>query len=289
MKKYILSVILLFIASSAFAAGQGLSTWTAMTYAIADADLFGITDISDTTQSSDGSSRKVTGTQIKSWLDGRYAKGISSISAPGNAVIFGTDGYTLADGGPIVDLTLSSHLSTAITDEVGTGYLVFNADPIFTGSLQLPNGANPTTDAAGEIAIDTSTGAGQGIRAYGALAFFIPAYQTKCTTINAAAAASDFMVERFPYAITIRAVHVTQIGATNVIGHIDECDANGANCATVDSTADITAESTTANDDGTLSNPSIDAGDVIAWHTTSVSGTNTQLMICFDYTVDQVN
>jgi hypothetical protein len=219
----------------------------------------------------------------------KYAKGVSSISAPGNAVIFGADGYTLADGGPIVDLTLSSHLSTAITDEVGTGYLVFNADPIFTGSLQLPNGANPTTDAAGEIAIDTSTGAGQGIRAYGALAFTLPAYQTKCTTINAATAASDFMIERFPYAITVRAVHVTQIGATNVIGHIDECDANGANCATVDSTADITAESTTANDDGTLSNPSIDAGDVIAWHTTSVSGTNTQLMVCFDYTVDQVN
>ena len=164
-----------------------------------------------------------------------------------------------------------------------------SADPVFTSSTQLPNGANPTTDAAGEIAVDSSTGAGQGIRAYGAVAFTVPAYQTKCTTINAATSSSDFMVETLPYAITIRAAHVNQIGATNVVGHFDECDSAGANCATIDSTADITATSSKANDDGTLSNPSIDAGDVISWHTTSVSGTNTQLMVCFDYTVDQVN
>lgn len=107
---------------------------------------------------------------------------------------------------------------------------------------------------------------------------------TKCVTINAATASSDFLVERFPMAITINAVHVMQLGATNVIGGLDECDGNGANCAAVDS--DITAESTNANDDGTLSNPSIDAGDWIQWHTTSVSGTNTQVGVCFDYTVN---
>ena len=163
------------------------------------------------------------------------------------------------------------------------------ADAVLTGSTQIPNGANPTTDAAGEIAVDSSTGAGQGVRAFGAIAFTLPAYQTKCTTINAATASSDFMVDTFPYAITIRAAHVMQLGATNVIGHFDECDGNGANCATIDSTADITATTTMAADDGTLSNPSIDAADVIAWHTTSVSGTNTQVMVCIDYTVDQVN
>jgi hypothetical protein len=107
---------------------------------------------------------------------------------------------------------------------------------------------------------------------------------TKCVTINAATASSDFLVERFPMAITINAVHVMQLGATNVIGGLDECDGNGANCAAVDS--DITAESTNSNDDGTLSNPSIDAGDWIQWHTTSVSGTNTQVGVCFDYTVN---
>jgi len=164
-----------------------------------------------------------------------------------------------------------------------------SADAVLTSSTQIPNGANPTTDAAGEVAIDSSAGAGQGLRAYGAVGFTLPAYHTKCTTINAATASSDFMVETMPYAVTIRAAHANQIGATNVIGHFDECDSAGANCATIDSTADITATTTKANDDGTLSNPSIDSGDVISWHTTSVSGTNTQLMVCIDYTVDQVN
>jgi hypothetical protein len=163
------------------------------------------------------------------------------------------------------------------------------ADPVFTGSLQLPNGANPVTDAAGEIAVDTSTGAGQGVRAYGAVAFTLPAYQTKCTTINAATASSDFLVERLPYAITIRAAHVMQLGATNVVGHFDECDGNGANCAGIDGATDITATTTNANDDGSLSNATIDANDYIQWHTTSVSGTNTQTIVCFDYTVDQAN
>lgn len=159
-------------------------------------------------------------------------------------------------------------------------------------SLEVPNGANPTVDAAGEIAVDSSAGAGSGIRFYGNAspgAVTFPAYQTKCTTIAAADSDSDYMVESLPYAVTIRAVRVVQRGATNVVGHMDECDSAGASCAGVDGATDITATSTQATDDGTLSNPSIDANDVVQWHTTSVSGTNTDLLICMDYTVDVVN
>jgi len=163
------------------------------------------------------------------------------------------------------------------------------ADPVFTGSLALPQGANPTTDAAGEMAVDTSAGAGGGIRVYTDAAYTIPVWQTQCFTIKGPTETDDYRVWRSAQNITIRAAHCVQVGGTNVIGHFDECDANGANCATIDSTADMTCLTTNVNDDGALSNGTIDAGDYIQWHTTSVSGTITELIVCFDYTVDQVN
>lgn len=161
------------------------------------------------------------------------------------------------------------------------------ADPVFTGSLQLPNGANPVTDAAGEIAVDTSTGAGQGVRAYGAVAFTLPAYQTKCTTINAATASSDFMVESFPYPITLRRAKYFQLGATNWVGQFQNCNSAGASCTDVQS-ADSTV-TTSAVNVTSFSDSAIAADEIIAIKTTSVSGTNTQTIVCFDYTVDQVN
>jgi len=151
-----------------------------------------------------------------------------------------------------------------------------------------PAGASPTTDAAGEFAVRTGAGAASGVQFYGNASpgsAFLPAYQSKCTTIAAATTASDYMVEQFPYAITIRQARVTQRGATNVVGHFDECDSAAAGCAGIDGATDITA-TTTQTDDGTLSNPSIDANDVIQFHTTSVSGTNTDCMVCIYYTVN---
>jgi len=171
------------------------------------------------------------------------------------------------------------------------------AGNVFTGandfggatSVEVPNGANPTTDAAGEIAVDTSTGAGQGVRVYGAIAATLPLYQTRCQTWAAITASNDNSFTSLPYNITVRAVRVVQRGATNVIGHLDECDSAGASCAGLDGATDITATTTQANDDGSLSNATVDANDVIQWHTTSVSGTNTDCMVCMDFSVDQVN
>jgi hypothetical protein len=41
-----------------------------------------------------------------------------------------------------------------------------------------------------------------------------------------------------------------------------------------------------ANDDGALTNPSVDANDYINWHTTSISGTPTSVTVTMDYTVN---
>ena len=91
-----------------------------------------------------------------------------------------------------------------------------------------------------------------------------------------------------PYAITIRAIHGVQVGGTNVIGMLTECDSNGLNPVVVDS-ADMTITTSNVDDDGSLSNPSIDSGDYVGWATTSTSGTTTRVTITFEYTVDAVN
>ena len=107
---------------------------------------------------------------------------------------------------------------------------------------------------------------------------------SKCITIAAADSDSDFMVESFTGAITITNLSLNQLGATNVVGQFDECDSAGGTCVAIDTT-DLTATTTKASD-ASPTNAAIDAGDVIAWRTTSVSGTNTQMMACFEYTVD---
>lgn len=91
---------------------------------------------------------------------------------------------------------------------------------------------------------------------------------TKSFIINEPTATDDFLIWRTPVAITIIAIHGVLLTGTNVIGGIDECDSNGANCVAVDS--DITFNGSLDSDDGSLTNATIDAGDWIRWHTTSV-------------------
>jgi hypothetical protein len=74
-----------------------------------------------------------------------------------------------------------------------------------------------------------------------------------------------------------------QVGGTNVIGILTECDADGLNPAVIDTT-DITVLATNVNKTS-FTNPSIDAGDYVGWNTTSVSGNVTKLIITFEYTI----
>ncbi|MDI6732312.1 MAG: hypothetical protein QME16_00065 [Planctomycetota bacterium] len=178
----------------------------------------------------------------------------------------------------------SSELAGILTDETGTGAAVFGTSPSFTTSVAIPNGASPVVDAAGEIAQDTTDDQ----LLYGATPRVLPYYAPIAIIINSPTASGDGAAIRMPYAVTIKAVHALCVGGTNWVGHLDECDANGGTCAGVDGATDITSTAgTNANDDGTLSNPTIDSGDYIGVHTTSVSGTPTRVIITFDYTVDR--
>ncbi len=67
---------------------------------------------------------------------------------------------------------------------------------------------------------------------------------TQCVTVKDPVAASDHHAYRTPVAITITHMHCLATGGTNLVGQFQECDANGANCANVDSDMTCTAGST---------------------------------------------
>jgi hypothetical protein len=113
---------------------------------------------------------------------------------------------------------------------------------------------------------------------------------TQCAVIPAAAATDDLPIFKAPAALTIVAssIHVYAIGGTNVVGGLDECTGTNGVCSSVTAVdADITGTAgSDVADDGSLTNGGIASGNWIQWHTTSVSGTNTSLSVCFSYTLD---
>ena len=107
--------------------------------------------------------------------------------------------------------------------------------------------------------------------------------QSKSFAIYGALASDDFLLWRTPVAITITHIHGVLLTGTNVVGGVDECDANGANPVAVD--ADITFDGGLDSDDGGLTNPEVDAGDWVKWHTTSVNVPG-YLTVTIYYTID---
>lgn len=171
------------------------------------------------------------------------------------------------------------------TGDAGTGTYDFGAADDF----EVPNGANPTVDTAGQIAVDSSAAPGSGIRFYGDSAYTLAGTYSKSFVILNPVATDDYPIWCAPYAITIKHVRVQCLGGTNIVGQLTECDGEGINCAVVDD-SDITATANNSiDDDGTLSNPSIDAGDYVGWKTESISGTPTSVTVTFDYIINQVN
>lgn len=187
------------------------------------------------------------------------------------------DGSIVGTGVGASDLTIGGITATGVVDMGGAT------------STEIVNGANPTVDANGEISVDTTSGSGAMVRFYAGASYQLPAYQCRSFNISGVTASGDFgAIWKSPWAITMRSINVVQVGATNVVGQLDECDSGGASCATIDS-SDITADGGNDADDGSLSNASVDANDWVGWHTTSVSGTNTYIGVTFCYTVDAVN
>jgi len=107
--------------------------------------------------------------------------------------------------------------------------------------------------------------------------------QSKTFVITNPTAGKTYAVWRSQVATTITAIHAVQVGGTNLVGMLTECDADGLNPVAVNS-SDMTVLATNV-DVTSLSNPTVDVGDYVGWSTTSISGPVTKLIVTFDYKV----
>lgn len=221
----------------------------------------------------------------------------------GGVVSVATDGTDYLSPSYIVDTAYGAGWDTDTTHAPSKNAVydqmelrATKADPVFTGSVQLPNGANPTVDAAGEIAVDTSAGTGAGLRVYAHATYgavTIPLIQTQCWTIKDPTTSSDHILWRSPVAATARATHCLATGGTSLTGRFHAANTSGVtdgNNTALDGATTMTCTAgSNVNDDGALSNPAIAAGEYITWETTAVSGTQTEVVVCLDFTFDSVN
>ena len=72
---------------------------------------------------------------------------------------------------------------------------------------------------------------------------------TKSFVINGAIVSDDFLLWQTPVVITITDIKGVLQSGTNVVGGLDECDENGANCVAVDSDITFDSLSSTATSD----------------------------------------
>lgn len=132
----------------------------------------------------------------------------------------------------------------------------------------IDSGTGPTVDAAGEVAVDTTS---DQFAYYGGAKRILSYKRQENFAVKSPVDADDFLLFKAQQAITITDIHVIAQGGTSISVDIQECDSAGANCATVD--AAITADTDGAEDDGTLSNGTIDAGDWVKVVLGAPSGT----------------
>ena len=198
---------------------------------------------------------------------------------------------TIGDGGDTLYIN-SSDWDISITGDM-TGIGAITADGLFTGthaslsgdldivgdlnvasatfatligtsSIQLPAGTSITLDANGEAGVDTSGGQ---FNYYSDEVNILMATMSVGFNLGSTSfEVSPIANYRFDEPVTIVEIDCLVDGGTSQVFEVEECDANGANCVDVDSA--ITCGTTNTSDDGSLSNPTIDAGD---WIQASVS------------------
>lgn len=193
---------------------------------------------------------------------------------------------TIADGKTLTSsntLTLAGTDSTTITFQ-GTDTYVgrTTTDTLTNKTLTSPTINTPlltlsTTTSTSDARLYWDT-TGKNVIAGDGTNSVVVAPKTKILfsmTINAPATTNDSIMRQMPRAVTITKVTMKCTGGTNVVGRLYEVDGDGDQADQVGvETGDWTV-TTTETEDVSFNNATLDAGDYLAWDTTSVSGSVT--------------
>ena len=165
-------------------------------------------------------------------------------------------------------------LATGITGIVlgggnGSGYSAATAGTDYVSPSSSETLTNKTLDTAGTGNVFTH-------------------YLQKDYTITNPVAADSSFLFKAQFAMTITDIHCISEGSTpSITLQILECGSDGTSCAGVDGATTITCDSDGAEDDGSLSNGSIDAGDWVSVVYGAPSGTVTALSYSIYYSEAQ--
>lgn len=157
------------------------------------------------------------------------------------------------------------------------------ADKVITGSLAVPQGAAPTVDAAGEVAVDTTD---DQLIYYGGAKRVIPHEQTKCAVIEDLAAADDNKsLGMFNDAVTITGVGVHCDGTCTTAADIDLSDRAGNAMTHGAPTVSTTTGSTTFT--AVTAANTLTAGEGLEFSVANaVSPETDDYTLCYTFTTD---
>lgn len=175
------------------------------------------------------------------------------------------------------DLSNSAGLAAAISDETGTGVVVFGTGGVITlgANSTVPNGAAPTSDAAGEVAVDTTD---DQFQYYGAAKRVLPYTYERCFTVQSPTATDDNVPIFSPVdAITVTGVYCRAQGGTSVGITISD----GTNAF-----EEVVCDSDGQADDGSITNATFTANERMEFDTGTVTGTVDWNNVCIRYSVD---
>ena len=241
-------------------------------------------DIDITLPSATGTLATLAGTET---LTNKTLAAADNVIGADTAVALAANGSNCAAGSWAagVDASGAAESCTADDDSPDNDGEVPNS---LTVNLQadstVPNGAAPTVDAVGEVAVDTTDD--QFVYFGGSKRVLTPK-RSFGLTYESPTSSDLFHFYRAQDNITITDIECivdpAGTGESAVID-IQECDSTGDNCTTVDAT--ITCDNDGAADDGTFTNPSIDANDWVALDGGAVTGTVSVVGVTVYYTVD---
>jgi hypothetical protein len=198
--------------------------------------------------------------------------GTAAHSAVGD---FATSGHNHAG---VYEPAIAGGATTKISKAIGTA----KGDLISFSASATPG---VLAGATNNYVLTRDSSAALGIKWAAASSGTITYTKSAIITSPTVAANSSRPMWRQPTAATITGVSCLCVGGTNIKGQAWEYDGNGANGAVIDGSSLICTAGSNVNDDGALSNPSIDAGDFVGWVTSSISGTVTYCEITITYTV----